>query len=1008
MGFKANDRMNLSIICVFHDQQDLVESSLQAIFAIINEKFELIIIDDGSTDGTYEQILATSKPYNSDSITILRHESSLGKGISFNKAASLASKDILWLVERVDQINPVVLKQHLRQITKNGYQGLLLSEEPLYQEIETWVENINNGYLLSNEHYLWNWKAIPQHHRFFNPYQSDLHCIELSIRLATQSKIVQAPLFFEPVINKNRLSTISSNRAEILVSLFRERKVSVEQSDLLLSQLKLRDKKFGVDTTNRDTGDLIYEAKALIAEGYNSDALDICNKLHELYPDNVEVITLKIQVLNRLHRYVEAAELKYEINHRYGINLAIPKATPKISLVVPDEITAEDDASLVQKKVFPPPLEQLLISPPDSIDDIHPIEDLPESEESPSLEEVEHEPAVTSSVEPQTIEIRDTEWESDNDLIDEIALELESELVRPRTDVDENAVEELKDIQPITNNSVEPLIDEAFTHNISTIEVVEIYDDVINVEGNSSEEEYTQESEKGLTVDLNAEFEAELETEKEVQEAVEVDDDINVVALEVAGQEEAEDTYDDLMTALLEEVNELDASVTTEHDDYTEFFNETLTADSSQEAELHEESPRLSFVISSIAMNLPLIKSCLEHLVSLSPRLNQQIIVVVNGLNEEITRYLDDVKLQSYPITILNNDINRGFAYSINQALDIVTGEYVCVVHDDAKPDVNTVIGLYKLLERYPDIGLISPKLWHGQTISSPPEANEQEEVSIVEGLESPCFMFRSAIPCRFDTGYHLAWFEGLDFCRQVQNSGYLIGFANGFSIPHSSGTTTTAVGVPRECRLYWNNKKRFEDKWSFRIEETYYLHEDPIDELIYIGNHINPWQPEPFFIERAKKIITSEIKTQLLHMVWDYSALEAMIKLLTVIEYRDVLRNLEEKLNSFSISESLCYRLVYYYYQRTIYSRCSHYLSSIEPSKRSARLKLIQLKLALFDNRLDQTISLVNELYLEYPFNPILLKIIGDLHTSEGNHDDAAFFFSKANELDPFQCVEL
>jgi len=268
--------------------------------------------------------------------------------------------------------------------------------------------------------------------------------------------------------------------------------------------------------------------------------------------------------------------------------------------------------------------------------------------------------------------------------------------------------------------------------------------------------------------------------------------------------------------------------------------------------------------------------------------------------------------------------------------------------------------------------------------------------------------MFRSPINCRFDTGYHLAWFEDLDFCRQVQNTGYLIGIANRLSIAHTPGTTTTKVGIPKESRLYWNNKKRYEDKWNFRPDQAYYLHENPIDELTYIGNNINPWQPEPFFIERAKKIITSEIKTQLMRMVWDYSALEAMIKLLTVIEYRDVLRNLEEKLKPFKMSESLCYRLVYYYYQRSIYSRCTYYLGVIEPQKLSARLKMIQLKMAIFDNRLDQTISLVNELYAEYPFNPFLLRIIGDLHTSEGNHDDAAFFMSKANEWDPFQCVEL
>jgi len=429
--------MNLSIICVFQDQQDLIEPLLKELYTMINPSFEVIIIDDGSRDGTFEQIQQVSKRFDHDATTILRHEEALGKGTSLNKAASIASKDILWLVDRVDHINAAGLSENLNYLIEKGYQGLIMSEEPIHQEVETWVENINNGNLLSNEYYLWNWSAIPQHQRFFNPFQSDLHCIELSIRLAAQTKIVQAPLCFETVTNKNRLSAISSNRAEILMSLFRERKVSVEQSDLLLSQLKLREKKFGIDTTNRNTGDLIYEAKALIAEGYNSDALDICNKLHELYPENVEVITLKIQVLNRLHRYVEAAELKYEINQRYGINLAIPKATPKITLVVPDEITAEDDISLVQKKVFPPPLAQLLISPPDETIAVNQQEDLPDTlfvSNEPPVEPLEPETISTEELLSADI-IEDTAWESDSALLDEIANEIELELVYPKTEI---------------------------------------------------------------------------------------------------------------------------------------------------------------------------------------------------------------------------------------------------------------------------------------------------------------------------------------------------------------------------------------------------------------------------------------------------------------------------------------------------------------------------------------------------------------------------------------------
>src|SRR5690606_7264925 len=119
--------------------------------------------------------------------------------------------------------------------------------------------------------------------------------------------------------------------------------------------------------------ELIDEARAFLHEGYNIDALEIANKLLEKYPDTLEVLMLKMQVLNRLNRYVEASELKHLLQRKYGQNLTIPKAVdrrpvetrPSSEAVEPRPLFAASEPAAPKTDDSSTRLRPLLTRPPD-------------------------------------------------------------------------------------------------------------------------------------------------------------------------------------------------------------------------------------------------------------------------------------------------------------------------------------------------------------------------------------------------------------------------------------------------------------------------------------------------------------------------------------------------------------------------------------------------------------------------------------------------------------------
>jgi tetratricopeptide (TPR) repeat protein len=178
--------------------------------------------------------------------------------------------------------------------------------------------------------------------------------------------------------------------------------------------------------------------------------------------------------------------------------------------------------------------------------------------------------------------------------------------------------------------------------------------------------------------------------------------------------------------------------------------------------------------------------------------------------------------------------------------------------------------------------------------------------------------------------------------------------------------------------------------------------------ELVAIGSYMNPWQPEPTLVERARQLLTSETRTQIHKSSWDYDSIAGMMQLLMVVESRDLLRHLEDKLTAFELREPLCFRLVSYYYERSIYSRCAFYLSELPEENLTFRLRLLRLRIAVNERKLGQAIPMLTELYSFSPSNPELMRLSGELHKYDGNYEEAEQFYQLAKQTDPISYAHL
>lgn len=373
-----------SVFLYLRDRQDSAEQWLTSLLEIANIPFELFITDDASSDETAKVIESILQHYNSEHVFYLRHEQPAGRGNSLNELLHLSNTPLIWVPDVPGKINEYAFENCLQRLHHQKPPYVCQPDKPLPEDAEGWLDSIDSGELPGDHNFIWNLKSIPFRQQVFNPFIEVGHGAELALRLRNATGVLSDSPFYIP-LKTNSLSIPSyADKNELYFSLLRSGPISQKVYAQALNQLratpqaerKMEEADNAPGSERDQTADvqsLLAEARQLQIQGHIYGALQLVEQVLEQDPKHREAQDLKVKLLEKQRRFVEAAELKHEINKPRQPNL-FSSSPVKTSIIIPT--TGHGKALLEQCLVSieehtDPDTCELIIVDNASLDDTH-------------------------------------------------------------------------------------------------------------------------------------------------------------------------------------------------------------------------------------------------------------------------------------------------------------------------------------------------------------------------------------------------------------------------------------------------------------------------------------------------------------------------------------------------------------------------------------------------------------------------------------------------------------
>lgn len=408
-----------------------------------------------------------------------------------------------------------------------------------------------------------------------------------------------------------------------------------------------------------------------------------------------------------------------------------------------------------------------------------------------------------------------------------------------------------------------------------------------------------------------------------------------------------------------------------------------------------------SVVIPTTGIGKPYLERCISSLSNVASAEITELIVIDNASIDDTFDYLQQLEQKQFMnIRVVTNPSNAGFAASVNQGLETASGKVVLVAHNDVEFSNGIFEHLRKGFEQDENIAVVAPLLNETEQAAQRSGKDEEDPFLLTDQVDSCCFMVRRDLPVSMSEAYGLAYFEMDDFCSEIRDQGGLIAVSTSVAVTHHAGATTGAMGLRLSPQRKWINRAAYNAKWNKQPVYTVPNQGTIADRLERLEPPTDPSDPPEEWKDEVNEFLTDEVKTKIMRSDLSRRELLVIVPTLLMADCRELLRNLEDRLDKIDLPPSLLMLFIHFYYEKNIYSRCRHYLEKAENSHPA--FDMYRLKIFVDDKQTNEASELLGQLMEEYPASPDLFALAAKLYEHAGDKDESKSFAAMANQLDP------
>ncbi len=300
----------LSILLPFQNERARVEPTLTALFELSSINFELFIIDDASSDGTAQAIQSLLDYYQHEHTFYFEHTKPAGRGNCLNELLPQINTGTVWAVQFLEDIDETLLKNAVNALQSSNNLALI-QRFAIPDEEQQWPELVCNKDFPSDNQFLWHLANVPSAQQFLNPYLNRFHCFEWLLRLGSEKAKSYNNNFHYSSSGKNNPTAFE--RQEMAMALLRRADLSSDIHERIIGLLEELPEVSSQKTDAEHELEQLREALQLKEGGQLSLALENVERILKSEPGNRAAKKLKIEILERKRRFVEASELKHEL-----------------------------------------------------------------------------------------------------------------------------------------------------------------------------------------------------------------------------------------------------------------------------------------------------------------------------------------------------------------------------------------------------------------------------------------------------------------------------------------------------------------------------------------------------------------------------------------------------------------------------------------------------------------------------------------------------------------------